>query len=198
MSSPGAFEPLVYQRLGRAGFGVVASLELEQDQIDRFLGPLADIAEAVRIGPSHGLFAIRAAGVVVGFYVVHPDPRDAACWWLGWLALDRRQQGRGFGRAALANVMSSLRRVPGCRRVRLLVAQDNAPALRLYRQARFRTAGAASGGELVMEAVLPDGLHIGTARPAASGPRSRCGRLRASSGPHAARMIGVSRGPPAP
>lgn len=203
MSSPGLFEPTSFKRLARASLDVVSSLELDPDHIERFLGPVEDIVAAVRKGPAHAMFAIGAGDHVVGFYVLHPDRRDAACWWLGWIALDRRQQGRGYGRAAVAHIMSSVRRIAGCRRVRLLVAADNAAALRLYTQAAFRPAGVSDSGELILEAKLADLSSAGillsdmirvVVRP---GHASRQGRLRLSAGPYAARMIGVERGPPA-
>ncbi len=203
MSSPGAPAPLVYERIGHDALGVVADLELDPDQVERFLGPIQDIQDAVRKGPAHAMVAIRAQGTLVGFYVLHPDRRDAACWWLGWLALDRRQQGHGFGRTTLSHIMASLGRLAGCRRVRLLVAPDNGCARRLYEKAGFRAIGCHVGGELILEAALSaDAARV--TRPAATirvvvrpGHASRQGRLRLNAGPYAARMIGVQRGPPA-
>ena len=178
-----------------------ASIALDPEQVERFLGPLPDILAAVRSGPAHAMFAIEAGPGLVGFYVLHPDRRDAACWWLGWLALDRGAQGHGYGRAALAHAMASLRRVAGCRRVRLLVAPDNALALRLYARAAFRRVGVHGSGELVLEAPLP-GAPAGALLAVAirvlltAGHACHEGRLRSSAGPYAARMIGVQRGPP--
>ncbi|MEJ1975240.1 MAG: GNAT family N-acetyltransferase [Acetobacteraceae bacterium] len=151
--------PLNYRRLGRADLGLVEALELDPEQIERFLGPVADIQDAVRHGPAHSMVAIEAAGALVGFYVVHPDPRDAACWWLGWFALDRRQQGRGFGGQAMLAVMDRLRHIPGCRRIRLLVAPDNERARLLYDRAGFcPVSRLRSTGELVLELTLRSGV----------------------------------------
>ena len=48
--------------------------------------------------------------------------------------------------------MQALRRIPTCRAIRLLVAPDNAPALKLYHQAGFRLVGRwPETGELVMQ-----------------------------------------------
>lgn len=207
MSSIGASAPLVYKRLCRADAGVIDTLELDPNQVRRFLGPLKDIVAAVRNGPAHAMFAIeRDMGErdasMIGFYVLHPDGRDGACWWLGWLALDRHQQGLGFGRAAVAHIMSSLRRIAGCRRVRLLVAADNVGAMRLYGQASFRRVGVSTGGEVILEAALAHVQEVVVLLAAAIGavvtPGSLChaGRLRLLAGPHEARVLGVSRGPP--
>ncbi len=202
MSFIGGVAPLAYSRIGRADAASITSLDLDTSQRDRFLGPLADIVAAVREGPAHSLIAIRAEGRMVGFYVVHPDGRDASCWWLGWFALDRHSQGRGFGRAAMAHIMAAFRGITGLRRVRLLVAADNAHAVRLYAKAAFRTVGFHAGGEMILEATLPPSFAANTRLRAAlrrltlPGHASREGRLRLSAGPYAARMIGVERGPP--
>jgi len=189
-------EPLNYRRLGHADLGVITSLELDPDQLERFFDPLDDVLAAVRAGPAHALFAIEAARAMIGFYVLHPDRRDAACWWLGWFALERRQQGRGYGRRIMARIMASFRRIPNCRRVRLLVTPDNVHALRLYAQAGFRRVGVTATGDLIFEAVLP-GFGGGFRRPSSLGSYARrsC-RPRRSPTDHAIRAIAIERGPP--
>jgi len=202
MSFVGASQPLIYDRIGHADFGVVASIEFDPDQIERFLGPLDGIAAAIRRGPAHAVHVIKSDERVIGFYVLHPDLRDGACWWLGWFAIDYRMQGRGFGRASMAHIMSSLRRITNCHRVRLLVAPDNLYARRLYEQASFRPVGTSSGGELVLEAKLSGAstnetlLTVMIRLVATPGHRCHVGRLRRLVGPYAAPSIGVERGPP--
>ncbi len=199
MSFIGAAEALLSERIGAGAFASACSIELEPHQAERYLGPLEHIADAVRRGPAHAPFLLRVEGQAVGFFVLHPDVRDLSCWWLGWLALDRRQQGRGLGRLAMAEVVRQVRRVPGCRRVRLLVAPDNAAALRLYRAAGFRRVGTV-GFEWMMEASLALARRpakvVSSRRVVRAGAASRQGRLRERVGPHEARMIGVERGPP--
>jgi len=202
MTSIGGDLRLAYSRVGRADFDSIASLDLDTVQLDRFLGPLADIAAAVRQGLAHSLVAIRAEGRMVGFYVTHPDRRDGACWWLGWLAFDRSSQGHGFGHTTMTRIMAAFRRLAGCRRVRLLVAPDNACALRLYTRAGFSRVGVHDTGELIFEATLPhppdSGTRPGVMRRQQAAPGHACheGRLRRAAGPYAAQMIGVQRGPP--
>ncbi len=196
--------PLTYRRLARAEHDQITRLDLDPSQVQRFLGPLTDVIAATRRGPAHSLFVIDAGSEPVGFYVVHPDQRDASCWWLGWLALDRGQQGHGLGRRALLDIIASLRRLVGCRRIRLLVSADNAPARRLYACAGFTQVGRhGATQELVLEFSLARVGHdvrakaYSLARIAAGACRVfRHRRLRMTAGPHAAWMIGVERGPP--
>lgn len=150
--------PLKFRHLGHAELDVLTLLEFENDQMERFLGPLPEILAAVRRGPAHQIAVIEHGDALAGFYVIHPDPRDTSCWWLGWFAIDRRRQGAGLGGLAMAGIMARLLQIPGCRRVRLLVSPDNAPALRLYGRAGFAAAGLAEAtAELIMECVLACG-----------------------------------------
>ncbi len=203
MSSFRGGSPLIYRRISRADLAAVELLDLDPDQVDRYLGPLSDILDAVRRGPVHSLIGVELSGELIGFYVVHPDQRDASCWGLGWLAIARPHQGFGYGRAILAEVMARLGHIPGCRRIRLLVAEDNHGARRLYARQDFEAVGVlASTGELILEYGLEDGQPYEVAAPRMLGRgfrRDDLGhlRLRPATGPHAAWVIGVERGPPA-
>jgi GNAT superfamily N-acetyltransferase len=139
MSPDRGSEPLSYRRIGRADLGDIDQLQLDPDQVERYLGPVPEILAAVRRGPAHSLVGVEATGRLVGFFVLNPDPRDASCWWLGWFAMDRRVQGRGYGSEAMREIMRRLRCV-GCRRARLLVVPGN-PAAILYERMGFRTVG---------------------------------------------------------
>ncbi len=201
LSQRGAL-PLAYRRIERRDLGLVLQIQLDPVQVESFLGPVPEIIDAVRGGPTHGMVGIHADGLLIGFWVLHRDPRDAATWWLGWFAMDRRQQGRGYGRVAMAAIMQAFRRIPGCRRARLLVAPGNAGALRLYEAWGFRPVGVNGvTGELVMEcglaASLP-GHDPARCPPPAMAARARRARRgpRLEAGPHAVRMVGVERGPP--
>ena len=202
MSPPRGPEPLNYHRVGRADLDAIGSLDLDTEQMERFFDPIAHIVSAVRAGPAHALFAIEAGQAMIGFYVLHPDRRDGACWWLGWFALERHQQGRGYGRLVLARIMASFRRIPGCRRARLLVTPDNAAALSLYGRAGFRRVGVNRTGDLILEAALPAFARRDTVTALFRQPsshtqraRQRC-RPRQSPAEHAIRAIAIERGPP--
>jgi len=198
-------KPLTYRRLRRCDVELIAALDLDPDQVDRFLGPIADIVAVVRHGPAHAVVAIEADGALAGFYVVHPASADMSCWWLGWFAVGRAHQGRGYGTHAMQAVLRHLGQIPGCQRVRLLVAGDNLRARRIYDAAGFRVVDrAASTGELVLELRLPshvtaEELKSFAVRAAAiQSRRVFCHRrMRLVVGPHPAWVIGVERGPPA-
>lgn len=203
MSSFRGGTPLVYRRIGRADLSSIELLDLDPEQVARYLDPVPEILAAVRRGPAHSLIGVELAGALIGFYVVHPDRRDAACWWLGWLALARAHQGSGHGGAILAAVRERLRRIPGCRRIRLLVVPENHGARRLYARHGFRLVDIRSRtGDLVLEYDCGDGRPEGQVAPLSLGRGFATDapghlRLRPKAGPHAAWVIGVERGPPA-
>ena len=163
MSSAPGLARLTYRQLGGPELDRIRLLDFSAEQIDRYLGSLDHIVDTVRRGPAHHLVGIEENGDLVGFYAVHPDRRDTSRWWLGWFGIDRWHQGGGRGSRVIAAIMTRLRLIPACREIRLLVAPDNAGALRLYRRAGFMLHSLARGtGELVMRRVLP------MARPSAS------------------------------
>lgn len=155
MSPAGGLTPLNFRQLATSELHIVHRLEFTPDQVERFLGPLPEIVDAVRRGPAHQLVGIEEEGDLVGFFAIHPDRRDVARWWLGWFGIDRHHQGGGRGGQAMSAILARVRRIAACRELRLLVAPDNAAALRLYRRAGFVAAGLwARTGELVLRLVL--------------------------------------------
>lgn len=204
MSSLWARKALSYRQIGNDHLEIVGTMDLDTSQVEEYLGPLSDILDAVRNGPSHSLIGIQADGRMIGFYVIHPDRRDATCWWLGWFILARSHQGLGLGRTILARIMAGLAGVPACQRIRLIVVPGNAGALSLYGKVGFRAVGELPGtGDIVMEFELLSKSPVAArsslaaACPIAGRRGRRRMRLRPRTGPHAARVIGVGRGPPA-
>jgi RimJ/RimL family protein N-acetyltransferase len=203
MLPPRARQALHYRTISRLDLDIIHRMELDSAQVDDYLGPLADILASVRRGAAHSLIGIEAEGRMIGFYVIHPDPKDASCWWLGWFILARSHQGKGLGRTILARIMAGLAGVPGCRRIRLIVVPENPGAQALYRKMGFGLVGTLPAtGDLVMEFTLRPGspasaqAKLSTACAIASSRGLRRMRLRPRTGPHAARVIGTERGPP--
>ncbi len=206
MCFPRAAEALNYCPIDRGHLDAVWTLEYDPVQLQEFLGPVEQIVSEVRRGLAHRMIGIQDGTGLVGFMVVHPDPRDKSCWWLAWFAIDLSHQGRGYGRIALAHAMTLLAHIDGCRRIRLLVAHANAAARHVYDNAGFDDIGRDDEGWHIMEYVVPSHIPSGdpfAAYRAAHGrllmPKRvrRRMRLRPSTGPNPARTIGTVRAPPA-
>lgn len=199
MITPGSSAPLKYRRSGRAATDVLFTIPLDPEVIARFLGPIEAVAAAVRQGPAHVLVIAERDGEPLGFYVTHPDPQDGSSWWLAYLAVSSRAQGAGIGRAILTAVLRRLSCVPGCRRVLLLVDRNNPAAQHLYRRMGFVPSGTKSVGTEDVLAWSCAGLTPVLAmvpKPQSPFTKRRRLRVRPSPGPHAARVIGLTRGPP--
>ena len=118
------------------------------------------LAEAKADGVSNPL-AIYADGQMVGFTMYCFDPeKGTGCIDRLMVAVDH--QGRGYGRAAMTEVMRRLRETPGCRRIRTAYEPSNAVAEKLYESLGFRKTGAMCDGETVtvIELSEPDEVTI--------------------------------------
>ena len=90
---------------------------------------------------------------VVGFamYGCFAQPEPEGQLWLDRLLIDRRFQGRGYGRAALAALLERLEREYHKKRIYLSVVEANRPAAALYESFGFRLTGERdTHGERVM------------------------------------------------
>jgi diamine N-acetyltransferase len=70
--------------------------------------------------------------------------------WVGGLLVDAAHQGRGVGRAVMAELVSRLR-AAGDEPIRLSHHPDNEVSRALFDSLGFRPTGAVAGGEVVME-----------------------------------------------
>ena len=91
---------------------------------------------------------VRANDRTVGFVMWARDPADGS-YWIGGFVIDRTEQGKGFGRAALSALLEVLRSKPGCRQVALSYHPDNAVAQALYASFGFRETGEMEDDEVV-------------------------------------------------
>ena len=196
------YQALAFRSVSKADTDVIHGVELAPEQSERFFDPIEEIVRHVRCGPSHTLVLIEADGASAGFFVLRPDHRTTAAWWLAWLAIGLEHQGAGLGQAALGNALRRLQNVPGVRFVRLIVVRENEGARRLYDAIGFRVVGTQQGGtELVMELPLNRGQSpvfeaSGKADATRFLGRHRRFRIRPRSGRHIAPVIGTERGPP--
>lgn len=96
---------------------------------------------------------------MVGFvmYGLYPDgePPFGRRHWIFRLMIDRDHQGRGYGRAALREVLARLAADPACQNVLIGYEPENAVARKLYLSLGFREIGPAPWGELVAERATP-------------------------------------------
>jgi len=72
-------------------------------------------------------------------------------YWINGFLIDSRYQGRGFGKAALLQMINDIKkRFAHCQEIRLTVHKNNAAAHRLYLSIGFIETGEIWGEELVL------------------------------------------------
>lgn len=93
--------------------------------------------------------AVHADDTVAGHVMWGRD--DDGSHWIGGLLVDRSEQGRGVGRAALRAVLARLAEQPDCRVVRLSYPEDNLSVRGLTESLGFAPTGAVEDDEIVAE-----------------------------------------------
>src|SRR5579864_8692897 len=126
-----------------ADFQPIAALVLAKAYVrvaDRTWVPYAILASGDDVGANARMVGLLALAYAPGSY----DD-----YWLFHFFIDRRQQGRGYGTAAVRAYLALIRReYPQCRVLHLSVHPENVTAQRLYSAAGFAPTGEVRWGEL--------------------------------------------------
>ena len=92
---------------------------------------------------------------MVGMAALAAEPRQTDPGWLFHFFIDERFQGRGYGHAALAALISWVREHhPGCLSLQLTMHPENHVARHLYAGMGFMPTGDERGGEPVYRLAL--------------------------------------------
>jgi diamine N-acetyltransferase len=157
MSPHTAEQAMSFHRLDLAHLSEIAGLQVEESQLPFFAPTEEIVAEAIRNSDRIPM-AIRVDGVLVGFFVFHKDRRRGRTWWLAWFMLDKRQQGKGYGKAAFRRIVRLLATRPQCERVRLQVTPGNDGARSIYVRAGFEDTDEAIDGDDVLELPVAEAM----------------------------------------
>jgi len=149
VSSPaGAGAPSVtLEPVGKGNRAAILALELLPEQQGFVASNAESLAEA-RHDSEAIARAVVADGRVVGFlmYSASEDEDEAIIYRF---MIDRREQGRGFGRAAVARVLEEIAGLARTRRVSICYEPENAAARRLYASFGFVENGLDEDGEMI-------------------------------------------------
>jgi [ribosomal protein S5]-alanine N-acetyltransferase len=96
---------------------------------------------------------ILAGDRTVGFLMWARDPADGS-YWIGGFVIDRRHQGKGYGRAALSALLDRFRTLPDVGEAALSYREDNVVAKRLYASLGFVETGEMEHDEIVARLTL--------------------------------------------
>ena len=115
----------------------------------------ADEANAEQPGVARP-FAIYADEKLVGFcmFAFNPEEEDEDDrYWLGRFMIDKNEQGKGCGQAALQEIIKYFKE-NGADRLFLSTEPETERGLHVYRKAGFRETGVVSGDEAVLMRML--------------------------------------------
>ena len=101
-------------------------------------------------------FAIYTAEQPVGFCMFAFDPENEIGddrYWLWRFMIDKSEQGKGYGQAALAKIIQYFRD-RGADRILLSTKPENECGLHIYHKAGFRETGVIEDGEAVLKLLL--------------------------------------------
>jgi diamine N-acetyltransferase len=128
----------------------VARLELAPDQEELVASNLHSIAES-KFDPDARPRAIYAGDQPVGFLMYDASDREALIYRF---MIDRRHQGKGYGRAALILALNEIKAIPTARKAVISYMPDNKVAKAFYASLGFVEAGLDEDGEMMAELAL--------------------------------------------
>jgi diamine N-acetyltransferase len=127
-----------------ANFRECLALELGPGQERLVASNMFSLAEAKADGVSVPL-AIYADDTTVGFVMYWYDEANAR-GYIDRLMVDHRHQRKGYGKAAMSEVIERLKSNPNCREIQTSFAHDNIIADKLYASLGFRRTGQLTDG----------------------------------------------------
>lgn len=131
----------------------VLALELSGDQTDMVASNLESLEEAAGDRDARPR-AIVAHDRVAGF-LMYEAPKDDDDARIYRFMIDRAEQGKGYGKSALRQVLREIGRLRHVRRVSICYMPGNAAARHIYLSAGFVERGLDEDGEMIAELVLP-------------------------------------------
>ncbi|RAZ90312.1 GNAT family N-acetyltransferase [Mesorhizobium hawassense] len=139
--------PVALEPVGKGNRAAVLALELLPEQQGFVASNAESLAEA-RQDDEAIARAVVAGGRVVGF-LMYSAPEDDGEAIIYRFMIDRREQGRGLGRAAVAKVLGEIAKLGHIRRVLICYEPENEAARRLYAGFGFVEQGLDEDGEMI-------------------------------------------------
>ena len=127
----------------------ILKLDVAPDQ-KGFVAPNAvSIAEAYFNRDEAWFRGIYADDEPVGFVMLSLKPAEGE-YWVWRYMVDQKHQGKGYGKAAMAQVIDFVRTQPNAKQLFLSHVKGNEPTAAFYKSVGFRHTGKEEEGELVM------------------------------------------------
>lgn len=135
----------------RFNFNALIDLSVDKEQ-EAFVVPNAYSLAQAGVQPECVPLGVYEGNRPVGFAMYSLNPDDRA-YWIYRLMIDRRYQGKGYGREALRQLIALLRAKPDCESVYISFEPGNERAKGLYESMGFAPDGRVLYGEIVYRLV---------------------------------------------
>jgi diamine N-acetyltransferase len=139
------------REIDKNNFRECVNLKVAEGQ-ETFVAPnVMSIAQSKIVFPHADTLAVYAGDEMVGFVMFGYDAEDER-FYLGRLMIDEKHQGKGFGKAAVLEVIERAKQTPECSAVYLSFVPENTGAEKLYSSVGFEKTGEIDkdSGEIVM------------------------------------------------
>lgn len=137
------------ERITRHNWREAINLRVADDQRYFVASNLYSIAEAGVYADELTACAVYDDDTMVGFTMYGWDDEDYGGYAIIRLMVDQRYQGKGYGRAAMVEVLRALREKPDCDKVYISFEPENHVARSLYASLGFVDDGRIVDGEVV-------------------------------------------------
>lgn len=134
-----------------ANRALVAVLELAPDQMD-FVASNAESLDEAETDADAQPRVVMEGDRIVGFLMYEADDDEARIYRF---MIDRAHQGRGYGKAALREVLDEITGLGHISHVSICYEPGNEAARHLYRAAGFVEEGLDEDGEMIADLALP-------------------------------------------
>lgn len=144
---------ITLRELTRDTWEECVDLEVAEHQRNFVSSNLVSLAEA-QFYPGTVCRAVYADEVMVGFVMYGPDaeyaPEEQGAYAFVRLMIDQHHQGKGYGRAAFAAVIDTIKNIPESRVLYTSYDPENTHAGRLYEAMGFQQTGRMLDGEIIV------------------------------------------------
>lgn len=133
----------------------VVDLELGDDQQDLVADNTYSLAES-KFNPLARPRAVYAGKRVIGFVMYEPlqaegKPHEVSIYRF---MIDKKYQGKGYGRAALEAALKEIRQIPGVTKISISYMPANPVAKKFYASFGFVEVGCDEDGEMIAELAI--------------------------------------------
>lgn len=128
-------------------------LKVHKNQ-EQFVASNIDSLKKAEEEPSSKPYGIYINEIIVGFTLFDEEPYpDDGYFWIVRFMIDERHQKKGYGRAALGEIIRTIKRKQNDANIRISHVPDNKVVNKLYKEFGFVETGEIINGEIVLDLI---------------------------------------------